>query len=126
MTEDLQPRIIAGPPRYHGRTDHPIEYVTVELMDGTTAGYLYANDADGVVGWMSHPAAGHAGHSAYYRWLVMLRGCKERGLAPTEALDELARIGVDAPADPRSRVVSRRRQRAESVGTLRQAVEGGR
>jgi hypothetical protein len=122
MTEDLELRIISGPPRYHAHTDKPIEYLTIALVDGTVAGFLYANDEDGVVGWLSHPAAGHHGHAAYVPWLLKLRACKQRELLPSAALDELAATGVDATDDPASRVLSVRGS-AASVEALRLEIE---
>jgi hypothetical protein len=120
MTEDLQLREVAGPPTYKGITEKPVEYIAIANQSDALIAYLYANDEDDVVGWLARPAAGHEGHSAYYPWMVKLRDCKARGLAPSAALDELVREKTDTPEDPRSHVVPGSRQHAASLAELKQ------
>ena len=120
MTEDLTLRVVSGPPSYKGVTDKPVEYLTIANQSDVVVGYLYANDEDDVVSWQPRPAAGNDAHSTYYRWMMMLRDAKARGLAPSAALDELVRIGVDHPEKPRSHVVPGPRQHAASLAALRE------
>lgn len=119
MTEDLELRVIAGPPRYRARTEGPVEYLTVADQGGVVVGYIYANDGDDAAGWVSHAAAGHHAHSAYPPWMAKLRVCKARGLLPSAALTELVRDGTDSTENPRSRVQVARHC-APSVAGLRE------
>jgi hypothetical protein len=120
MTEDLTLREVSGPPSYKGVTDKPVEYIAIANQSDVIVGYLYANDEDDVVSWQPRPAAGDDAHSTYYRWMMMLRDAKARGLKPSAALDELVRIGNDHPAEPRSHVVAGSRQQAASLAALKE------
>jgi hypothetical protein len=120
MTEDLQPRQIAGPVDYKGITDKPVEHITIANQSGVIIAYVYANDEDDVVGWQPRPAAGHQAHSAFYPWMIKLRDCKARGLEPSAALDELVRGETDDPVNPESHVVPGPRQHAPSLAALKQ------
>jgi len=120
MTEDLQLREVSGPLSYKGVTDKSLEYIAVANQNDDIIAYIYANDEDDVVAWLARPAAGHEAHGAYYPWMVKLRELKARGVKPSVALDELARDGTDAPANPRSHVVPGSRQHAASVAALKE------
>lgn len=123
MTEDLELRVVSGPPRYRARTEGPVEYLTIADQSGFVVGFIYANDADDVAGWMSRAAAGHQAHSAYFPWMMKLRACKARGLPPSAALDELMRGGTDAAQNPRSHVVPETRRLALSMAALQETAE---
>ena len=120
MTEDLEFRVVSGPPSYKGITDKPVDYIGVANQSDDLIAYIYANDEDDVVAWLAHPAAGHEGHGAYYPWMIKLRELKARGIKPSAALDELVRGGTDAPASPRSHVVPGPRQHAASLAVLKE------
>ncbi|MFC0629405.1 GNAT family N-acetyltransferase [Kribbella deserti] len=119
LTEDLQPRLISGPPSYGGLTERAVEYIAIADRDNIVVGYLYANDEDDVVGWQPCSGAAQSG-GYYYPWMMKLRECKERGLRPSAALDELVRDVDDAAANPRSHVVLGPRQYAADLAVLRQ------
>src|SRR5204862_4791325 len=89
LTEDLQPREIAGPPRYRSRTDKAVECIAIADRQEVVIGYLYANDEDDAAGWQARPAAGVEAQNLAAPWIRRLRDAKQRGLRPTEALDEL-------------------------------------
>lgn len=120
MTEDLTLRQVSGPPSYKGITEKAVEYIAIANQSDVIVGYLYANDEDDVVGWQPRPAAGNDANSTYYRWMMMLRDCKARGLAPSAALDELVGKGVDHPEKPRSHVAPGPRQQAPSLAALKE------
>jgi hypothetical protein len=120
MTEDLTLRVVSGPPSYKGITEKAVEYIAIANQSDVIVGYLYANDEDDVVGWQPRPAAGNDAHSTYYRWMMMLRDCKARGLPPSAALEELVRVGVDHPEKPRSHVAAGPRQQAASLAALKE------
>jgi hypothetical protein len=120
MTEDLSLREVSGPPSYKGITDKPVEYIAVANQSDDIIAYVYANDEDDVVAWLTRPAAGHEAHGAYYPWMMKLRELKARGVTPSAALGELVRDGTDAPANPRSHVVPGSRQHAASLAALKQ------
>ena len=124
MTEDLELRVVSGPPRYLALTEGPVEYLSIAIPGGVVVGYIYANDEDDVVGWLSGSALDQqAAHSAYFPWMMKLRACKARGLLPSAALDELLRDDTGAAVDPRSHVVPGSRRRAPSLAALREAAE---
>lgn len=120
MTEDLTLRQVAGPQSYKGITEKAVEYIAIANQSDVVVGYLYANDEDDVTGWQPRPAAGPDANSTYYRWMMMLRDCKARGLKPSAALDELERIGNDHPEKPFSHVVPGSRQHAPSLAALKE------
>jgi hypothetical protein len=120
MTEDLQLREVSGPATYQGITEKAVEYIAVANQSDDIIAYVYANDEDDVVAWLARPAAGHEAHGAYYPWMIKLRALKARGVAPTAALDELARDATDAPANPRSHVVPGSRKHAASLAALKE------
>lgn len=118
MTEDLQPRITGGPRRYTTRTRGPVEYIALEMLDGTPIGCYYANDADEAVGFVVHPRATIDAQNALGPWVRALGACKSQGLLPTAALDSLIAQKVDSATNPRSHVVSAARLHADSVEAL--------
>ena len=120
MTEDLQLRLISGPPSYRGITDKSVGYIAIANQSDVIVGYLYANDDDDVAAWQPRPAAGHDAYSTYYRWMVLLRDCKARGFKPSAAFEELVRIGDDHPENPVSHVVQGPRKYAPSLAALRE------
>ena len=102
MTEDLEPRVTGGPPRYTSQTGGPVTYVAVTA--GRVIGFLYANDADDAAGWVPRAGASPEEQNLAAAWIVRLRDAKARGLAPTAALAEIrgaangqSAISADAP-----------------------------
>lgn len=121
MTEDLELRIIAGPPRYASRTEKPVEYFALETAAGERIGYFYFNDADDAAGF--RPQAGASptalNHAAF--WVQMLLDSKIRGLKPSGALAEMLAVNISL-----SRVVPGSRAVAESLGRLEEIAGLGR
>jgi hypothetical protein len=116
MTEDLQPRVISGPPNYGVDTDKPIEHITLTNESDEVIGYIYANDEDDVAAWQLHYPAGHLATNLVPPWNRMLSDAKQRGLKPTQALDELER--APTPAN-KTKVVSGSRTKSSGTAALR-------
>ena len=91
MTEDLQPRITGGPPRYARRTDKAVRHVAIETRAGERIGYLYVNDEDDAAGWLPVADASAAALDLATSCVRMLHSAKERGLKPSEALEQILR-----------------------------------
>jgi len=86
MTEDLQLRMLSGPPKYTSRTDGPVEHITLRTTGGEVMGYIYVNDDDDAAGWVPHPAASPAAQNLASFWVGILLESKKRGCKPSEAL----------------------------------------
>lgn len=91
MTEDLQPRISGGPPRYARHTDKAVRHVAIETPAGERIGYLYANDEDDAAGWLPVADASAAALNLATPWVRILHNAKKRGLKPSEALEQILR-----------------------------------
>src|SRR5688572_21496626 len=89
MAEDLQPREIAGPPRYTSRTNGPVEHLTLATQEGKPIGYFYANDEDEAAGFQPIAGASPDEQNLVAPWNRMLLDAKKRGLKPSAALDEM-------------------------------------
>jgi hypothetical protein len=120
MTEDLQLREVSGPPSYKGTTDKAVEYIAIANERDVIIAYIYANDEDDVVAWLTRPDGGHEAQGAYYPWMIKLRELKARGLKPLAVLDELVRVGTDTPTNPHSHVVPTSRRHATSLPALKE------
>jgi hypothetical protein len=72
MTEDLQPRIAAGAPRYTSRTAKQVEHVALAKRSGERIGYLYANDEDDAAGWIAVAGLTPAGWNLATPWVRIL------------------------------------------------------
>jgi len=114
MTEDLQPRITGGPPRYTTRTDKPVEHIALATKDGELMGYLYINDEDDAAGWEPAVGASPDAQNLAAPWGRMLQHAKARGLRPSAALDEMLRATL-----PRSHVVPGSRATSANLAELR-------
>ena len=121
MSEDLQPRIIAGPPLYTSRTEKPVEHIALADQRDVVFGYIYANNDDEAVGFEGRPAAGYESWNLVAPWNRMLSDAKRRGLKPSDALDELIRAGSVA----RSHVVPGSRRTAASLAALKKLATDG-
>ncbi|MGY1580043.1 hypothetical protein [Streptomyces sp. MN13] len=75
-----------------------VQYVPVIDGLGRTLGYLWASDADGAASFEPRDDAGEEGIKAGMVWLDRLHKAYERGLSPTQAIDECARLSADEPA----------------------------
>ena len=117
MTEDLEPRIVGGPPRYTSRTAKPVQHIALATADGQLIGYLYANDEDDAAGWVAVAGLNPAGWNLATPWIRMLHEAKERGLKPTAALEEIQR----AP-NPYTRVVPGSRSTSASLAILKEVA----
>jgi len=113
MTEDLQPRIVGGPPRYATRTDKPIEHITLAKRDGAPIGYFYANDEDDAAGWVAVAGLSPDGWNLAAPWVRMLHDAKRRGWKPSAVLDEMLRT-----TNSYSQVVPGSRARSASLAML--------
>ncbi|MEU3512398.1 hypothetical protein ABZ733_31865 [Streptomyces longwoodensis] len=91
-----------GPPRYRTRTDRPVQYVTVvDQTGGALLAYVWAGDEDDAAAWVPRDAAGGRALADGGHWHTRLRGAKERGLLPSQALAEL----LASPEGNRGRVL---------------------
>ena len=115
MSEDLELRIVSGPPRYTSRTGNPVEHVKLVDANGALAGYFYANDEDSAAGWVPAASATPDQQNLAASWSRILHSGKARGLKPSEALDELL-----AASNPRSKLVANSRKKAASLTILRE------
>ena len=119
FTEDLQPRVTGGVPRYTSRTEKPVDYVEIGVEGGAVIGYLYANDEDEAAGWCPRREASPSEQNAVAVWIQRLHEGKAQGWAPTAALDALiGREGAEG-AGIWTRVVSSARQSAVSIEELK-------
>jgi hypothetical protein len=91
MTEELQPRIVGGPPRYATRTDKRVEHIALTKRNGECIGYIYANDEDDAAGWIAVAGLDAEGWALATPWIHLLHEAKRRGLKPTAALDQMLR-----------------------------------
>jgi hypothetical protein len=119
MTEDLEMREVAGPPRYTSRTDKPVEHIALASKDGKLIGYLYANDEDDAAGWQPVASTSPEEQNLAAPWMRMLQNAKQRALKPGAALDELLRATL-----PNSRIVPGSRKMSASLDALRALAKG--
>lgn len=119
LTEDLQPRVTGGPARYESHTEKRVDFVEIGVEGGAVIGYLYANDEEGAAGWHPRADATPNEQNAVAVWVRRLHEGKERGWAPTRALDALLGQEWAPGAGIRTRVVSATRQKAESLEELK-------
>jgi hypothetical protein len=121
MTEDLELRQIAGPPRYTSRTNGPVEHITLATNQGEIMGYIYANDEDTAAGWQADARASPDAQNLVAPWIRMLRDAKKRGLKPSAALDEML-----LATHPDSHVVPDSRKASASLESLKQLASAPR
>jgi hypothetical protein len=87
--EDMHLNLVSGPARYRNRTDKPVRYVTVvDKENGAVLGYVWAGDEDDAAAWEPREAGGPRAVNEGGFWIRRLRSAKERGLLPSQALDE--------------------------------------
>jgi hypothetical protein len=115
LTEDLELRIVSGPPRYAVETAKPVEHVTLRRASGELIGYLYFNDEDDVAGWQARAGATPEAWNEAGFWIVKLQQCKQRGLKPGEALNELLQI-----TNASSEIVRDSRRTVPNLAALRE------
>ncbi|MFB7930758.1 hypothetical protein ACFC4C_16800 [Streptomyces sp. NPDC056039] len=89
--ENLQFKQVAGPERYSVTTDGPVVYLSIADPTGAVIGYIWANDEDDAAGWVVPPGLSANAVNAGGRWVRALGAGKDRQLAPTALLTELAR-----------------------------------
>lgn len=118
MTEDLEPRIVSGPPRYTSRTEKSVEYVALADAVGVVAGYFYANDEDRAAGWVACPGYGPEAYHLAAPWIRHLHDARRREIAPVAALDELEQMD-----DGRGGVVPGSRRSASGLTELRRIAD---
>ncbi|MEU6119597.1 hypothetical protein ABZ840_34315 [Streptomyces sp. NPDC047117] len=122
LNEDLHFERSAGPPDYGYRTDKPVRYFAVADETDTVLGYVWANDEDDAAAWQPRPAAGPKAFNGGFLWEMKLREFKARGIAPTVALDELARNASDIET---GHVVAGSLAEAPSLAALKELASGG-
>ncbi len=120
FSEDLQPRMVSGPPKYTSKTDRPVDYIVIADQRDVVIGFFYANDEDDAAGWQAHATASPQAQNGISSWIRKLRDAKARGIKPSAALDAMIRDHTDTPTDPWSHVVSTSRQTAANLASLRQ------
>ncbi|TRV81414.1 hypothetical protein FKN01_02820 [Streptomyces sp. 130] len=93
---------------YKRSTDGEVQYVPVLGEQGRLIGYLWASDAEGAAGFEPQDVGDDETYRAGRLWLTRLRTTHDRGLTPSEALRQLARLPdedgsghVDATVAPR-------------------------
>ncbi|MEU0845699.1 hypothetical protein ABZ370_40470 [Streptomyces sp. NPDC005962] len=89
--EDVHFNLVSpGPPRYQTYTGKPVRYFTVvDKQRGAVLGYVWANDEDDAAAWEPREAAGPRAFSEGGIWHARLEDAKQRGLLPSQALEEL-------------------------------------
>ena len=122
MSEDLEPRIVSGPPRYQSKTNKAVEYIALADAGGRVIGYFFANDEDDAAGWQGRADVPPVSANLAAPWIRFLRDAKKRGLKPSAALDELIQRGADRTASPRTRIVSGARQAVPSLAALKKVA----
>ncbi len=115
MTEDLELQVTGGPARYTSRTGGPVDHVLLRTSEGEVMGYIYVNDDDDAAGWQPQAGASPEAQNHAALWMITLRECKQRGLKPRAALDEI--LGTTHPG---SYVVAGSLGRSESLGALQE------
>jgi hypothetical protein len=75
-----------------------VQYVPVVGDHGGVLGYLWSSDADAAASFEPRDGAGEEGRKAGLVWLDRLHEAYERGLAPSQALTQCARMAADAIA----------------------------
>lgn len=118
MTEDLELRVVSGPPAYAARTSKPVEHITLKRTAGEVMGYIYFNDDDDAAGWVAQAGASPEAWNDAAFWTRILRESKASGLKPTEALRELF-----AATNSRSHIVPGSRSTSPSLAALK-AIAG--
>jgi hypothetical protein len=114
MVEDLELRIVGGPPRYARDTDKAVEHITLRRAGGELMGYIYGNDEDDAAGWVAQAGASPEAWNDAAFWIRMLQDAKARGLKPSEALNELLQA-----ANPASQIVPGSRATSANLDALR-------
>ena len=117
MTEDLQPRIVGGPPRYKKHTERAVTHIAFETPEGRRIGFVYINDEDDAAGWLPIAGADAAALNFATPWVPMLHRAKERGLKPSKALEELLRA-----TNPYTRVVPGSLASSETLASLQRTA----
>ena len=120
MTEDLEMRLVSGPPRYPSNTNGPVEHITLATKRGDVIGYIYANDEDAAAGWVAAASASPAAQNLAAPWIRMLHDARKRSLKPSAALDEILNA-----ATRHSHVVPDSRQSSASLDVLKKLASGG-
>lgn len=113
MTEDLQMRIVSGPPHYTSRTEKPVEHVLLRTSEGERMGFIYVNDEDDAAGWQVYAGASPDAQNWAAPWIRILRDCKGRGLKPSAALELILQT-----THPRSEVVPGSRATSANLAAL--------
>ncbi|HEV8146923.1 MAG TPA: hypothetical protein VGP79_11100 [Bryobacteraceae bacterium] len=114
MTEDLELRVVSGPPKYTSRTDKPVDHITLQTTAGEVMGYIYVNDDDDAAGWCPHAGASPTAQNHAAFWIRILLDFKKRGLKPSAALDQMLRT-----THPRSHVVTGSRTTSTNLAELK-------
>ncbi|MEU9173984.1 type VII secretion system-associated protein [Streptomyces sp. NPDC048420] len=121
LADDLQVRVTGGPDDYAHRAKGPVQYVLLANMDGIL-GALFASDAEGAVGDVVRPELGPDASNSSIHWMKLRRSAKQRGLAPTEALAEMAQQPGAYPLP--GRVLPGSWQEAPSLAALEEEIVG--
>ncbi|MFJ4202366.1 type VII secretion system-associated protein [Streptomyces sviceus] len=120
LAGDLQPRRTGGPDDYVLSADGPVQYVVVANMEGIL-GAMFASDAEGAVCYLVREEQGPEASNCTGLWRDLRRSAKQRGLAPTEALAEMAQHGgYPFPG----RALPGPWQEAPSLASLREEIVG--
>lgn len=114
--EDMQFKVVAGPPLYRNTADGPVRYVVVANEDGVL-GYLWVSDPADAAGYVPRRSGGDVAMNSGGYWLRKLRPGKAAGLAPSQAL---AQVPADSGARMTGRIVAGSEGTAPSLAVLRE------
>ncbi|MFF7307525.1 hypothetical protein [Streptomyces sp. NPDC008137] len=91
FAEDVHFNLVRqGPPKYNFWTDKPVRYFTVvDKEGGAPLGYVWGSDEDDAATWVPREAAGGRALAETGHWHARLQDAKERGLLPSQALEEM-------------------------------------
>lgn len=87
--EDMQFKVVDGPPLYRNTADGPVHYVVLANDDGVL-GYLWCNDQSDAAGYVARRSGGDVAMNAGGFWLRKLRAAKAAGLPPSRGIAGLA------------------------------------
>lgn len=113
--EDVQFKVVDGPPLYRNTAEGPVRYVVVANGDGVL-GYLWISDAVDAAGYVPRRSGGDVAMNSGGYWLRKLRAGKATGLLPSQAL---AGLPADSGSPMTGRIVTGSEGTAPSLAVLK-------
>lgn len=121
LADDLRPELVDGPSNYKWRANGPVQYVVVANMEGIL-GFLWASDAEGAAGYVTRVEMSPDSTLSIRFWKELRQSAFRRGLAPSEALAEMAQQEGGYPHP--GRVLPGPWQEARSLADLEEDIVG--